>query len=271
VIRGPEGDVYARGAAAGRGFYAGARGVGTWHWSAADMRVHGNFVRANFNSWGAFRGDWFRRYPNAWWGSGFAANYWTAATWPAINTLFAADWAPMAYDYGDNITYGDNSVYFDGQPIATAADYYESAADLAQTGQQADIPSEQPPSEDDEEAAPADQADANWLPLGVFEAIPGGEKSSKMTFQLAVNRDGIVRGNYYNTGDDNVQQVQGAVDKQTQRVTWVVENKKDVIFDTGLYNLTRDETMLLVHEGPDKTLQWTLVRLKQPPQASGQQ
>jgi hypothetical protein len=75
---------------------------------------------------------------------------------------------------------------------------------------------------------------------------------------------GIVRGNYFNSGDNNVQQVQGAVDKQTQRITWVVADRKNIIFDTGLYNLTKDETMLLVHEGADKTEQWTLVRLKQP-------
>jgi hypothetical protein len=235
------------------------------------MRVHGNYVRANFNSWGAFNGAWFRRYPHAWWARGFAAGYWTAATWPAINTWFAADWAPVGYEYGDNVTYVDNSVYLDGQPIATAADYYQSAADLAQTGQQADIPSEQPPAQDNEQAVPVDQADAKWLPLGVFEAIPGGENSSKMTFQLAVNRDGIVRGNYFNTGDNNAQQVQGAVDKQTQRITWIVADRKNIIFDTGLYNLTKDESTMLVHEGPDKTQQWTLVRLKQPPQAGGQQ
>ena len=98
----------------------------------------------------------------------------------------------------------------------------------------------------------------------MFEAIPGGEKSSQMTFQLAVNKDGIVRGNYYNTGDNNVQQVQGAVDKQTRRITWVVTDRKNVIFDTGLYNLTKDESTMLVHESPDKTEQWTLVRLQQP-------
>jgi hypothetical protein len=263
VIRGPEGNVYARGGAASRGFYEGARGAGTWHWSAGDMRVHGNYVRANFNAWGAFGRDWYRRYPNAWWARGFAAGYWAACTWPAINTWFGVAWAPIGYDYGNNITYVDNDVYLDGQPIATTADYYQSAVDLAQTGEQADIPSEQPPADGDPQAAATDQANAQWLPLGVFEAIPNGEKSSKMTFQLAVNRDGIIRGNYFNTGDNNAQQVQGAVDKQTQRVTWVVADRKNIIFDTGLYNLTKDETTMLVHEGPDKTLQWTLVRLKQ--------
>jgi len=82
----------------------------------------------------------------------------------------------------------------------------------------------------------------------------------------AVNKDGIVRGNYFNTKDNNNQQVDGSVDKKTQRIAWVVEDKKNIIFDTGLYNLTKDETPVLVHFGKDKTEQWLLVRLKQPPQ-----
>ena len=160
----------------------------------------------------------------------------------------------MSYDYGSNIYYDDGNVYLAGQEIASAADYYQSAADLAETGQQADV----------QEDSTASSDNPQWLPLGVFEAIPPGEKSSKMTFQLAVNKEGILRGNYYNTGDDNVQKVDGAVDKQTQRVTWVVDNKKSIIFDTGLYNLTKDESTMLVHESKDKTQQWTLVRLKKP-------
>ena len=92
-----------------------------------------------------------------------------------------------------------------------------------------------------------------------------------MMFQLAVNKDGIIRGNYYNTSDNNDQQVDGSVDKKTQRVAWVVEDKKNIIFDTGLYNLTKDETPVLVHMGKDKTEQWLLVRLKQKPAATDNQ
>jgi len=92
-----------------------------------------------------------------------------------------------------------------------------------------------------------------------------------MTFQIAVNKDGIVRGNYFNTGDSNVQPIEGAVDKKTQRITWIVKDKDKIIFDTGLYNLTKDETTVLVHFSQDKTQQWTLVRLKQPPQSATQQ
>ena len=252
AIRGPGGNEVARGQASSRGFYGDARGTGTWRCSTADMHVHGNYVRTNFDHWGAFDRGWYARYPGAWVGRGLAAGVWTAATWADINAWYGTEWPAMSYDYGDNLYYDDGNVYLAGQEVATAAAYYQSAAELAQTGAQANV---------DDSSASADNP--QWLPLGVFEAVPPGEKSSKMTFQLAVNKAGILRGNYYNTGDNNVQKITGAVDKQTQRVTWEVADRQDYIFDTGLSNLTKDESTMLVHQGPDKTQQWTLVRLQQ--------
>ena len=34
--------------------------------------------------------------------------------------------------------------------------------------------------------------------------------------------------------------------------------------ETGIFNLTKDESPALIHIGKDKTQQWTLVRLQQP-------
>ena len=233
------------------------------------MRVQGNYVRGDFDDYGVFNSNWHTRYPGAWYARGYAAGTWSHATWPAINSWFDASWPATSYSYGDNITYEGSDVCLNGQPIASAADYYQSALNLAQTGEEADVPDEQPPT-DGEKASTTDNADAQWLPLGIFEGIPPNEKSSHMLFQLAVNREGIVRGNYFNKSDKNAQQVQGAVDEQTQRVSWVVANRKDIIFDTGLYNLTKSETTVLVHEGPEKTQQWTFVRLNQPTTGTSQ-
>jgi hypothetical protein len=44
-------------------------------------------------------------------------------------------------------------------------------------------------------------------------------------------------------------------------VAWAVADKASVIFDCVLYNLTRAETPVLVHMGPDKNEQWVFVRL----------
>ena len=39
---------------------------------------------------------------------------------------------PIPYDYGTNITYQNNQVYYGNQPTASADDYYQQAATLAQ-------------------------------------------------------------------------------------------------------------------------------------------
>ena len=82
-----------------------------------------------------------------------------------------------------------------------------------------------------------------------------------MLFQLVVNKAGIIRGNYFDTAANNAQLIQGSVDKDTQRAAWVVTDRKNIIFDSVLYNLTRAETPVLVHIAKDKNEQWTFVRL----------
>lgn len=250
AVRGPEGNVIAHGS--------------TRNWSAADLRVQGNYARHNFHDYSAFNHNWWHDHPNAWWG-GWAAGFWAGASWANINNWFGVDWPIYGYMYGNDLTYVNDNVCLYGEPIATAAEYYDSAEDLAQTGEQANAPS-QPLPQNEQQASTTDPDKGQWLPLGVFEAIPADKKSSDMIFQLAVNKAGIIRGNYYDTADKNVQLIQGSVDKETKRVAWIVADKKNIIFDCGLYNLTQPETSVLVHMGKDKQEQWTLVRMQQPPQ-----
>jgi hypothetical protein len=39
------------------------------------------------------------------------------------------------------------------------------------------------------------------------------------------------------------------------------------VVETGLYNLTKDESPCLIHFGKDKSEQWLLVRMKKPDSA----
>ena len=80
---------------------------------------------------------------------------------------------------------------------------------------------------------------------------------------MAVNKDGIIRGNYTATVTNDTKPVQGSVDKKTQRAAWTIGDNKENVIETGIYNLTKDEAPVLVHFGKDKTEQWTLVRLSQ--------
>ena len=84
----------------------------------------------------------------------------------------------MSYDYGTTVTYENNNVYVNGQDAGTSQQYYDSAENLASSGAKAD-------------ASP----DGNWLPLGVFAFAKPGQTSSDVTIQLAINKQGIIRGN----------------------------------------------------------------------------
>ena len=97
------------------------------------------------------------------------------------------------------------------------------------------------------------------MPLGVFGLVKGAESDPHYVMQLAVNKSGAVAGNYYDVISGTSVPVQGAVDKQTQRLAWTVGDNKTTVGETGIYNLTKDEAPALIHIGKDKTQQWTLV------------
>ena len=98
-----------------------------------------------------------------------------------------------------------------------------------------------------------------------------GQNSSNMVIQLAVNKAGIIRGNYTDTSANSSQTVQGSVDKKTQRAAWTIGDNKSTVIETGIYNLTKQEAPALVHFGNDRTEQWLLVRMKENQDAGQQQ
>ncbi|MGE0607736.1 MAG: protocadherin [Pirellulales bacterium] len=246
AVRGPNGYGGARGAVAGpRGVAAGftrTTPVGRYACGAA--------VRSGFHDWGMYGHGWYGRHPGAWYAAGWAAgSAWMGSSWYGLCDWFGYgdDYEPVYYDYGNNITYQDDSIYVDGQQTASASDYYDQAQTIADEGAQADA-----------------STDGEWLPLGVFALSRVGHQHSKVAIQLAVDKQGVLRGNYTDTLTDNPMPVHGQVDKETQRVAFTVGDKTSTIFETGLDNLTKDEAPILIHFGKDRTEQWLLVRLKQP-------
>jgi hypothetical protein len=245
-VRGPAGY------GAARGFDAGPYGAaaGFARVTPAGRYATGVAVRGNFNDWGVYGRGWYAAHPGAWYAAGWAADSaWNWATWAALGTWFGyADTVqPASYDYGTNITYENNDVYYGEQAVGSAAQYYQEGAALADSGSQ-----------------PSASAEGDWLPLGVFALTRTGHDKSNVTIQLAVNKQAIIRGNYTDTFTDHPMLVHGAVDKKTQRVAFTVGDKKTTVFETGLCNLTKDEAPLLIQFGKERTEQWLLVRLKQP-------
>src|SRR5262249_36020168 len=95
------------------------------------------------------------------------------------------------------------------------------------------------------------------------------QKQSDVVIQLAINGDGILRGNYTDTAIDTTKAVHGSVDKNTQRVAFTVGDNTTNVVETGLYNLTKDEAPALIHFGSARSAQALVALLKRPVDQNG--
>jgi hypothetical protein len=233
----------------------GANGVhNTAYWSTGYMGLHAGYVRTGFGYYGCFHPAWYAAHPGCWVAAGWAAGAaWTAASYADMAAYCGMDVAASPdYDYGSTVVYQGDDVYMNGQPVATTAQFAQQATDIASQGQAVDPP---PTTE--------------WKPLGVYALVQGDEKTSNNIFQLAVNKDGIIRGNYYDGLTDTTTEVYGSVDKRVQRAAWTIGKKKDRVFEAGMSNLTQLQCPCLVHVGTQTTDQLMLVRVEQPKPKDG--
>lgn len=236
-----------------------ARNAGTQRVSSADLAARGSQVRNGFNNYNAFDHSWWQNHPNSWnnryWGDRWA---WDAARWDDLAGWWGGGYVdPVDYDYGDNISYGDDGqVYYGSTPTYTDDQYYEQAQNLAISA---------PPENTQPTAAAAQSKYAKeWKPLGVYALVQNNQSDSSQIMQLCTNKQGIIRGNYFNSLTNETLPIRGAVDKKAQRVSWIVGNNKTVVYDTGISNLLKPQSPILVHYNKDNTQQWMLVRLKDP-------
>ncbi len=168
----------------------------------------------------------------------------------ALSGWFAGGLAsqPVYYDYGTNVYYEGDSVYSDGQPVATATEYAEQAQVIATA-----VP----------EVAPES---VEWLPMGVFALTQkdGSVEDSTLFLQLAVSKEGIIAGTFQNTSTDKSFEVEGTIDKESQRAAWGPVGEPWPIMETGIYNLTENDASALLHFEDGTTQQWTMARLDEP-------
>lgn len=205
-------------------------------------------VRNNFNHPGMYNAGWYGDHQGAWAPTAWAAgSAWTPATWAAVaGHVGYGDNQPVSYNYGDNVTCISGNVVINGQPAGTAEEFSQQADEIAESGTNA-------------EASPSDQ----WMPLGVFALVRDENQHPQLIMQLAVNQQGIMRGNYTDEVTDSTLPVHGAVDRATQRAAWTVGDNKYSVMEAGLNNLTQGEAPALMHKN-GTTQRWLLVRLDQP-------
>lgn len=221
---------------------------GTYYRSTTAFSGQGAYVRAGCVPYhNYFNRGWYVRYPGAWYASAWVAGAaWNYATWENISSSGGYPPDPLSYDYGSNVVYDGGQVYANGDPVGTTAEYAQQATDIANAGKPAE---------------PANEKDGNWTPLGVFAMVRGEETTSDNLFQLAINKAGILRGNYYNALTDTTDPVYGSVDKDTSRAAWTVGDKKTPVYEAGIVNLTTNETTMMVHYSKDKSQQFSLFRI----------
>lgn len=173
---------------------------------------------------------------------------WSACSWDTVSG-YCGYAEPVYWDYGESIVYSGDTVTV-GETEVPADHYAQQAADLAAAGKEAKV---EPKAED-------------LQPLGVFAMVGEGETKSTNIFQLAVSKDGVIRGNYYNALTDTTETVYGSVQKDMQRAAWTVADRKTPVYEVGIANLTKDETTMMVHFGKDNSQQFMLVRIEKPPE-----
>lgn len=178
----------------------------------------------------AFSPAWYANHPRAWQYTHPNANAWAIATLGG-----AAAWLGIAADDAGGTVYTSDE---DDEDDSSATDDQQ----LAQQGA-VDLP-----------------ADEDFLPLGVFALLGENQQDATAMLQLAVSRDGILRGTYYDILTDQEQAIQGAVDKKTQRVAFTAGSNGPVMFETKLSNLTQAKGAITLQFASGQTKQWTLAR-----------
>ncbi len=227
----------------------GANGVhSTAYWSSGYMGTHAGYIRTGFGYYNCFHPAWYAAHPGCWFAAGWAAGAaWATPTYAVISDYCGLPPAAADYDYGTTVVYQGDDVYIDGQNAWTADQYAQQAVDIASQGQTASAP----PTEE-------------WKAVGVYALVQGDEKTSNNIFQLAVNKDGIIRGNYYDGVANTNTEVYGSVNKKAMLAAWTIGKNKDRVFEAGVYNLTQPECPCLLHLGTQSTQQLLLVRMEQP-------
>lgn len=141
----------------------------------------------------AFTPDWYAKHPQAWRPAKSPNDWWKTAD---VATITA--WL--------------------GQPISAAGTAADGAGAVATAGG-GDVGADGLrsvlvlPAGHQNAVGPAD---SDWLPLGVFAMVPPGTQDTAQSHnyqQLAIDRQGAIRGNFYDTLSGTIQPITGTVDR----------------------------------------------------------
>lgn len=221
------------------------------HWNNTGNRVRDNrHINDNRNNWFNQR-FWNKHggYPN-YYNRGYDG--WRGASWDNVNGWLPYGWSsPLYYDEGYPYDYDDGN-YDNYQPPSITTNTYNVYNTNVQPAQETEQPQQ--------------VVDENWLPLGVFAITQDGTglTTPNMFVQLALAKDGTISGTYYNSTTNTTYPVTGIVDQSTQSAIFKAANSPNSpVMQTGIYNLTQDQSPVLIHFNTGQNQNWLLVRINQ--------
>ncbi len=203
-----------------------------------------------------------RNHPFVYWWHYMWTNHPIWSWWRVTAPYRWCDWNTCSSYYGwsgnyaqpVSYEYTDQGVYADGREVKTNEQYTKQALELARTG-----------AEKLKKAADEKRTDKlEWLPLGVFSLNDKKDGDPAMFLQIALSKEAIVAGTYFNAQTSENLEIVGGLDKETQRVALVIGGKEDMVIETGMYNLTENESSALLHFEGGTIQNWTLVRMPEP-------
>jgi hypothetical protein len=101
------------------------------------------------------------------------------------------------------------------------------------------------------------------MPLGVFATSPKGASQAHVYQQLAVSKQGELKGNYYDAISNAVQPITGSIDRETRKATWAIGTQGGATFETTLDALVQTPSTVTMKSG-SSSQEWELVQMEKP-------
>ena len=117
--------------------------------------------------------------------------------------------------------------------------------------------------DDNASSAAALPPDLEWMPLGVYATGPKDAAQAHVYQQLAVSKQGELKGNYYDSITNTTQPVSGSIDRETRKASWKVGGKGGATFETTLDALMKTPSDVTMKSG-SATHEWELVQVQKP-------
>ncbi len=192
-----------------------------------------------------FTPAWYSEHPDAWQYTHPHADLWAVAGVAGLTT-----W--LGYPATAATTTAATSTTVAAASATTAATGTEAAAAATATSTDGNASN-----------AAALPSDLEWMPLGVYATGPKDAAQAHVYQQLAVSKQGELKGNYYDSITNTTQPVSGSIDRETRKASWKVGGKGGATFETTLDALMKTPSDVTMKSG-SATHEWELVQVQKP-------